>query len=147
MPALNSTVILLLFFIACIYTLSLFLYSSILDYLLNPITIFFETIEKLGHGHCTYRGVTGYQILGGQSVMWRAAAGRRLLLFCQKLGGQLPTHQLRPWVKHCWYRVGWVNFSPILSSVNLIPTKWGRLCPPHYCSPTQLWKPNDISVK
>ena len=37
------------------------------------------------------RGVTGYQILGGQSVMWRAAAGRRLLLFCQKLGGQLPT--------------------------------------------------------
>ena len=45
------------------------------------------------------RGVTGYQILGGQSVMWRAAAGRRLLLFCQKLGGQLPTlptRQLRP---------------------------------------------------
>ena len=48
------------------------------------------------------RGVTGYQILGGQSVMWRAAAGRRLLLFCQKLGGQLPTlptRQLRPWSK------------------------------------------------
>ena len=74
MPALNSTVILLLFFIACIYTLSLFLYSSILDYLLNPITIFFETIEKLGHGHCTYRGVTGYQILGGQLVKRRAGA-------------------------------------------------------------------------
>ena len=42
------------------------------------------------------RGVTGYQILGGQSVMWRAAAGRRLLLFCQKLGGQLPTLSIRP---------------------------------------------------
>ena len=74
MPALNCTVILLLFFIACIYTLSLFLYSSILDYLLNPITIFFETIEKLGHGHCIYRGVTGYQILGGQLVKRRAGA-------------------------------------------------------------------------
>ena len=96
MPVLNCTVFLLLFFIACIYTLSLFLYSSILDYLLNPITIFFETIEKLGHGHCTYRGVTGYQILGGQLVKWRAAADRWRLLFCQKLGGQLPNPQLRP---------------------------------------------------
>ena len=72
MPVLNCTVFLLLFFIACIYTLSLFLYSSILDYLLNPITIFFETIEKLGHGHCTYRGVTGYQILGGHGAFYSA---------------------------------------------------------------------------
>ena len=47
------------------------------------------------------RGVSGYLKLGGQVVMWRAAAAaRRRLLFCQKLGGQLPTlptRQLRPW--------------------------------------------------
>ena len=42
-----------------------------------------------------YRGVTDYQILGGQLVKRRAAAGRRRLLFCQKLGGQLPIRQLR----------------------------------------------------
>ena len=50
------------------------------------------------------RSVSGYLTLGGQVVMWRAAAGRhaaarRRLLFCQKLGGQLPTlptRHLRP---------------------------------------------------
>ena len=39
--------------------------------------------------------------LGGQVVMGRAAAVRRRLLFCQDLGGQLPTLptcQLRLWV-------------------------------------------------
>ena len=43
-----------------------------------------------------HRGVSGYLTLGGQIVMWRAAAAaRRLLLFCQKLGGQLPTLTIR----------------------------------------------------
>ena len=38
------------------------------------------------------RGVSGYLKLGGQVVMWRAAAvARQHLLFCQKLVGQLPT--------------------------------------------------------
>ena len=41
-------------------------------------------------------GVSGYLKMGGQVVMWRAAWRRSL--FCQKLGGQLPTSHLRPWI-------------------------------------------------
>ena len=45
------------------------------------------------------RGVSSFLKLGGQVVMWHAAATAGALLNCQKLGGQLPTlpiHQLRP---------------------------------------------------
>ena len=53
-----------------------------------------EKVQK--HAFYLYvfnRGVTGYLKLGGQEVMRRAAATRRRLLFCQKLGGPL---SLRP---------------------------------------------------
>ena len=39
----------------------------------------------------SYRGVSSYSKMVGQVVMRRAAAARRRLLFCQNLGGQLPT--------------------------------------------------------
>ena len=41
------------------------------------------------------RGVSGYLKLGGQVVMRRTAAAWKRLLFCQKLGGQLP-HPVHP---------------------------------------------------
>ena len=98
------------------------------------------------------RGVTGYQILGGQSVMrimWRAAAGRWRLLFCQKLGGQLPTlltHQWDAWLKsisnHCGRTprgARGVKRSEILLEIqkNSLPgrpsnqnwAKWKNICP------------------
>ena len=36
------------------------------------------------------RGVNSFLKVGGQVVMWRAAAGRRRLLFCQNMGGNCP---------------------------------------------------------
>ena len=45
------------------------------------------------------RGVSSFLKLGGQVVMWRAAAPSVTLLFCEKLNDQLPTlpnRQLRP---------------------------------------------------
>ena len=38
-----------------------------------------------------YRGVSSYSMMGGQLVMRSASLGRRRLLFCKNLGGQLPT--------------------------------------------------------
>ena len=41
----------------------------------------------------------------------------------------------------------WVLAYPVFgSSVNPIPTRWDKLCPPHYCLPTRIWKLNDISA-
>ena len=42
---------------------------------------------------------------------------------------------------------GWTIAHPEFGgTVNPIPTRWGRLCPPHYCLPTRIGKPNGISV-
>ena len=38
----------------------------------------------------TGRDLNSFLKVGGQVVMRRAAAARRLLLFCQNVGGQLP---------------------------------------------------------
>ena len=43
------------------------------------------------------RGVSSFRNLGGQVVMRSAAIAWRCLLFCQSMGGQLPTRQLHPW--------------------------------------------------
>jgi len=45
---------------------------------------------------------------------------------------------------------GWVGWAlahqEFGSSVNTIPATGGRLCSPHYCLPTRIWKPNGISA-
>ena len=73
-----------------------------------------------------YRGVTGDQILGGQLVKRRAAAGRRRLLFCQKLGGQsptLPTRQLGAWILK-----GSLDSIPSPSPSEKIQIMGGKVC-------------------
>ena len=46
---------------------------------------------------------------------------------------------IREWAGYALAHPEFVN------SVNTIPTRWGRLCPP-YCFPTRIWKPNGISA-
>jgi hypothetical protein len=43
-----------------------------------------------------YRGVSSYSKMGGQVVMRQAAADRKRLLFCQNMGGKLPTLSTLP---------------------------------------------------
>ena len=43
------------------------------------------------------RGVNSYLELGGQTVMRRATAPQRRVMFCQNLGGQLSTLPTRNW--------------------------------------------------
>ena len=44
-------------------------------------------------------------------------------------------------------RAGWALDPDFGSSVNPIAARgWGRLCPPQYCLPTQIWKPISISA-
>ena len=68
-----------------------------------------------------YRGVTGYLKLGGQIVMWHAAAAKWHLLFCQKLGGQFPTLPTRQ-VHSCSSKISEI-FSTVKNSP-VCPDNW-----------------------
>ena len=68
-----------------------FLPCTVPYYRAEILTIFRSYFGRIDDFINSIRGVTGYLKLGGQVVMQRAAAARRRLLLCQKLGGQLPT--------------------------------------------------------
>ena len=84
----------------------------------NLIFSSFRTRSK----QCDNRGVSGYQTLGGQVVMWRmvrTAAARRRLLFYQNLVGNCPpcpSHHLRPWYIYIPYFI----ISTVALSVGLL---------------------------
>ena len=60
------------------------------------ISKFFRLLFNL---HMYDKGVSSFLNLVGQLVMQRVIAAQRRLLFCQKVGEQLPTRNLRPYDK------------------------------------------------